>query len=204
MKLLVGLGNPGKQYEKTRHNLGFMVLEQFLKDYEPLKDTVWEDNKKFKSDIAEITWQPRHGDSETILLIKPKTFMNNSGMAVKLAADYYKILPEDIWVIHDDIDLRLGVLRIRNGGGSGGHRGIESLLQIFPAGNFWRVRCGIGRPLDVYEDVKDAKGIDDYVLGNFQHEEQGKIRDLISHASKALQMGLEEGLEAAMNKYNTK
>lgn len=201
MKLIVGLGNPGKQYEKTRHNLGFMVLEKFLKDCESLKDTVWNDNKKFKSDVAEIVWQPKHGESEKVLLLKPKTFMNNSGMAVKLISDFYKITPEDIWIIHDDVDLKLGMLRIRNGGGSGGHRGIESILQIFPEGNFWRVRCGIGRP---QPETADAKGIDDYVLGAFNHEEHGKIRELISHASKALQMGLEEGLTPAMNKFNTK
>jgi PTH1 family peptidyl-tRNA hydrolase len=201
MKLLVGLGNPGPQYEKTRHNLGFMILEQFLKDFEPLKDTVWNNSRKFKSDIVEMEWQPRKGDLEKVILLKPKTFMNNSGMAVKLVADYYKISPEDIWVIHDDVDLKLGMLRIRNGGGSGGHRGIESVLQVLPQGNFWRVRSGIGRP---QQETADAKGIDDYVLGKFNHEEHGKIRELIHLASKALQMGLENGLPAAMNKYNTK
>lgn len=201
MKLIVGLGNPGKQYEKTRHNLGFMILEQFLKDHESVKDTVWEDNKRFKSDIAEVVWSPQHGDPEKVILLKPKTFMNNSGMALRLVADFYKIDPEDIWVIHDDVDLKLGMLRIRNGGGSGGHRGIESILQVIPQGNFWRVRCGIGRP---QIETADAKGIDDYVLGAFNHEEHGKIRELVHHASKALQMGLEAGLPAAMNKYNTK
>ena len=201
MKLLIGLGNPGTQYEKTRHNFGFMVLEQFLKDFEPLRDTVWENSKKFKSDVAEIEWQPKKGTSEKAILLKPKTFMNNSGMAAKLVADYYKIAPDDIWVIHDDIDLKLGMLRIRMGGGSGGHRGIESLLQVFPQGNFWRVRCGIGRP---QPETADVKGVDEYVLGKFNHEEHGKIRELLHLASKALQMGLENSLEASMNKYNTK
>jgi len=201
MILIVGLGNPGKQYEKTRHNLGFMVLEQFLKDFEPVKDTLWQDNKKFKSDVAELTWQPKHGEAERVILLKPKTFMNNSGMAVKIVSDFYKIRPDQIWVLHDDVDLRLGVLRIRSGGGSGGHRGIESLLQVFPKGDFWRVRCGIGRPL---LEPADVKKIDDYVLGNFNHEDHAKIRELLSRASKALQMGLEEGLPASMNKFNTK
>ncbi|MDE2590751.1 MAG: aminoacyl-tRNA hydrolase [Patescibacteria group bacterium] len=201
MKLIVGLGNPGKQYEKTRHNLGFMVLEQFLKDNETVGNTVWENNTRFKSDMAEFTWQPKHGDSEKVILLKPKTFMNNSGMAIQLVADFYKIGPEDIWVIHDDVDLKLGMLRIRNGGGSGGHRGIESVLQVFPQGNFWRFRCGIGRP---QQETADAKGVDDYVLGNFNHEEHGKIRELLHHVSKALHMGLGEGLPATMNKFNTK
>lgn len=200
MKLIVGLGNPGEQYEKTRHNLGFMIVEQFLKDFEPLKDTLWTNNNRFKSDIAEITWQPKHREVEKVILAKPKTYMNNSGLAVGALAAFYKIAPEDLWVIHDDVDLRLGTLRIRNGGGSGGHRGIESLLTVFPEGNFWRFRCGIGRP----EETADVKGIDTFVLGTFTHQEHAKIRELIKHAAKALETGLEDGLEFSMNKYNTK
>lgn len=200
MKLLVGLGNPGEQYEKTRHNIGFMVLEQFLKDFQPAKDTLWTNNNKFKAAIAEISWQPQHGRAEKVLLVKPKTYMNNSGLAVGALAAFYKIDPEDIWVVHDDVDLRLGTLRIRNGGGSAGHRGIESLLAVFPTGNFWRIRCGIGRP----EETADVKGIDTFVLGEFTHQEHAKVRELIKRTAEALEMSLEEGLEAAMNKYNTK
>lgn len=207
MKLLVGLGNPGQQYEKTRHNVGFMVLEQFFKDFEPERETVWEDNKKFKADIAEITWQSRsassgqapHG-SEKVILVKPKTYMNNSGMAVQLVASYYKVEPKDIWIVHDDVDLPLGTLRIRLGGGSAGHRGIESLLSVYPDGKFWRFRCGIGRP----EESASVKGVDGFVLGEFNHEEHGRLRELLRHTSLALQMALEEGLDAAGNKYNTK
>lgn len=200
MKLLVGLGNPGEKYERTRHNLGFMALEHLLKDYEPLKDTVWNDNKKLKADVAVIEWQPQHGKAEKVILLKPKTYMNNSGMSVRLAADFYKILPEDIWVLHDEVDLQLGQLRIRKGGGSAGHRGIESLLEVFPEGNFWRFRMGIGRP----EMTANVKGIDTFVLGAFDHQEHAKIRELLTHTSKALQMALESGLEASMNKYNSK
>lgn len=200
MKLLVGLGNPGEKYENTRHNLGFMALEQFLKDFESTKNTNWDDNKKLKSDIAMFEWERGSGGLEKVILAKPKTYMNNSGMAVQLIADYYKILPEDIWILHDEVDLQLGQLRIRNGGGSAGHRGIESLLSIFPQGNFWRFRMGIGRP----EESPDVKGIDTFVLGQFNHQEHAKIRELLVHTVKALKMGLEENLEAAMNKYNTK
>ncbi|HYK07866.1 MAG TPA: aminoacyl-tRNA hydrolase, partial [Candidatus Eisenbacteria bacterium] len=146
MKLIVGLGNPGEKYEKTRHNVGFMVLDQFLKDFESTKDTVWTDSKKFKADIAEISWQPLHGEAEKVLLAKPKTYMNNSGMAVSLLAKFYKVKPEDVWVIHDDVDFPVGSLRIRFGGGVAGHRGLESILEVFPKGDFWRFRCGIGRP----------------------------------------------------------
>lgn len=207
MKLIIGLGNPGGKYEKTRHNIGFMALEQFLKDFESAKDTVWTDSKKFKSDIAEIEWQPKHGDEEKIILAKPKTYMNNSGMAVNLLTTYYKLQPTDVWVLHDDVDLRLGALRIRLGGGSAGHRGIESILSVFPEGNFWRFRLGIGRPETLplgHEEMANKKGIDDYVLGNFNHEEHGKIRELLHHTSKALQTALEEDLTVAGNKFNTK
>src|SRR5437667_10312381 len=114
MKLLIGLGNPGKQYEKTRHNVGFMVLEQFFKDFSPAEQTVWTDFSKFKSDIAEITWQRQNHSSqsaEKVILVKPKTFMNNSGMAVKLIADFYKISGDDIWSIHVDVDFHVGSMR---------------------------------------------------------------------------------------------
>ena len=92
MKLIIGLGNPGVKYERTRHNIGFMVVEKFLKDFEPVKDTVWADEKKFKSDIAEINWQPRHGKEEKVILAKPKTYMNNSGLAISIISQYLKLL----------------------------------------------------------------------------------------------------------------
>src|SRR5579859_3744893 len=113
MKLIVGLGNPGKQYEKTRHNVGFMVLEQVLKDFEPTKQTIWNSSTKFKSDIAELEWQPQQGELQKLILVKPKTFMNNSGMAIQLLTNFYKISSEDIWVIHDDVDFPVGSMRIR-------------------------------------------------------------------------------------------
>ncbi len=207
MKLIVGLGNPGSQYQKTRHNIGFMVVEQFLKDFESTKDTVWTNNNKFKSDVAEITWQPKQSTAERVILVKPKTYMNNSGMAVAALAQFYKIDPSDMWIVHDEVDLQLGSFRIRQGGGSAGHRGIESILAVFPEGNFWRFRCGIGRPETIANNklqIANRKGIDDYVLGDFNHEEHGKVRELIKHAAKAIETGLEAGLEFSMNKYNTK
>lgn len=200
MKIIVGLGNPGEKYEKTRHNIGFMVVDQILKNFESVKDTVWTNESKFKSDIAEITWQPKHGKAEKVILVKPKTYMNNSGMAVNLITSFYKLLSTDLWVIHDDVDLKLGTVRIRLGGGSAGHRGIESLLQHMPDGNFWRVRLGIGRP----EEKAGTKGVEEFVVGDFTHQEHAKVRELLAHAAKAVEDGLEEGLDAAMNRYNTK
>lgn len=207
MKLLVGLGNPGEKYQKTRHNLGFIVLEHALKNYEPASQTVWTREDKFKADSAQFEWKPKVGPLEKVLLLKPKTFMNNSGLSVRLAASYYKLEPKDIWVIHDDIDLRLGALRIRLGGASGGHRGIESVMQELGTEMFWRFRLGIGHPLRAHgkknEKINNSN-VDDFVLGEFNASERGDIKKLIHVASKALADALEEGLEVSINRFNTK
>jgi len=199
----VGLGNPGNKYEKTRHNVGFMVLEQFLKDFESTKQTVWIDSQKFKSDIAEISWQRQNHTSpnlEKILLVKPKTFMNNSGMAVKLLVDFYRISGEDIWVIHDDVDFPVGSMRIRFGGASAGHRGAMSIIEQLGTDQFWRFRMGIGRPGESQHD-----GVEHYVLDTFTHQDHSKIREMLKHAVKAMNLGFEHNdLHAAMNKFNTK
>ncbi len=207
MKLIVGLGNPGVKYEKTRHNVGFMVVEKFLKDFEPVKKTVWENSTKFKSDIAEIDWQPKHGTLEKVILVKPKTYMNNSGMAVELIARCYTLDASNIWIIHDDIDLPIGAMKIRFGGGDAGHRGIESIRESIGTDKFWRFRLGIGHPRQKIENPHQKfimKDVENYVVGKFTGGEWGKARELIKHGAKALEMALEQSLEAAMNKFNTK
>lgn len=219
MKLIVGLGNPGEKYRKTRHNLGFMVVEHFLKDFEEAKKTVWENQVKFKSDIAVIDWQPKHSSLERIILVKPKTYMNNSGIAVNLLASYYKIPPADIWVVNDDIDLPLGTIKIRFGGASAGHKGVESIIGSLGTDKFWRFRIGI-KTLSVHDKtnyqedgdtheklkIKDKiiKKIDNYVVGDFSRQEMGKVREIIKRGAKAIEVSLEEGLEFAMNRFNTK
>ncbi|HZE87192.1 MAG TPA: aminoacyl-tRNA hydrolase [Methylomirabilota bacterium] len=216
MKLLVGLGNPGEKYENTRHNFGFMVIEQFLKDFESLKNTVWFLNEKVKSDIALIDWKPKVGPEERLILAKPKTYMNNSGMAVSLLASYYKIDPADIWIVYDELDLPLGTIKIRFGGAGAGHHGVESVMEALGTDKFWRYRLGIGvshphTGREAREDGKEhalsrqnIKDAQDFVLGKFGHNDQGKVRELIKHGSQALQMALEKGIDAAMNRYNTK
>lgn len=208
MKLIVGLGNPGAEHEHTRHNLGFMVIEQFLKDFEPIKKTQWENSTKFKSDIAEIEWMPKHGKLGKVILVRPKTYMNNSGLAVSLISQYLNISISDIWVVHDDIDLPLGSLRIRLGGGTAGHRGVTSVLDQLKTDKFWRFRLGIGHPKRISkikpQISKMRKDVDDFVLEPFAHDEQGKVRELIKHAAKAVAFALEHDLAAAMNKFNTK
>ena len=205
MKLIVGLGNPGEKYEKTRHNLGFMVVEKFLKNYEPVSKTIWQDEKKFKSDITEIEWQPRHGKEEKVILVKPKTYMNNSGLAISLISQYLNISISDVWIIHDDIDLPLGAMKIRFGGGTAGHHGIQSIMEKLGTDKFWRFRMGLGVENHKSQITNHKlKNMDDFVLGKFRGGERGKVRELIKRGAKAIEMGLEVGLESAMNRFNTK
>lgn len=202
MKLIVGLGNPGDKYEKTRHNLGFMITERFLKDFESAKDTAWDNSTKFKSDIAQIEWQPKHGVLEKVVLVKPKTYMNNSGLATKILADFYRISPDHIWIIHDDIDLPLGAMKIRFGGASAGHHGVESIIEHLGTDKFWRFRMGIGEKRELNDSR--IKNVDDFVLGIFSGAEKGKLKELIKRGADAIEKSLEDGMEAAMNRFNTK
>lgn len=205
MKLIVGLGNPGEKYERTRHNLGFMVIEKFLKDFQSAKNTVWENSAKFKSDIAQIEWQPKHGDLEKVILAKPKTFMNNSGLAVRLLTTYYKLQSIDVWIVHDDIDLPIGNMKIRFGGSAAGHHGIESIIENLKTDKFWRFRLGIGQVNSKFK-VQSAKlkNVEDYVLGNFTGQEKGKLKALVKRGVEAIETSLEDSLESAMNRFNTK
>jgi len=137
MKLIVGLGNPGEKYENSRHNLGFVVLDALLQKLTPVEKTVWQEEKKSNSLIAKV------GD---LILAKPQTFMNASGFAVKKLNTKYQILNTELWVVHDDIDLPLGKIKIRKGGGSAGHRGIDSIAKELETHDFVRFRLGIGHP----------------------------------------------------------
>lgn len=211
MKLLIGLGNPGEKYEQTRHNLGFQVIEKFLKDVSSAKNTVWALAEKVKSDIAVVTYQ-----DEKVILAKPKTYMNNSGMAVSLLSSFYKVDPKDVWIVYDELDLPVGSLKIRFGGAAAGHHGVESIMESLGTDQFWRFRLGIGvshnhigqeARVDGKEHTiskQKLRNVDGHVLGKFTTGEQGKIRELIKHGSEALQMALEKGMEQAMNRYNTK
>lgn len=203
MKLIVGVGNPGERYEGTRHNLGFMVVDHLLKDYPSEKLLTWSSNEKLKSDIVLLDWQPKHGSAERVILAKPHTYMNNSGLAVSLIANFYKISSEDIWVINDELDLPLGTLRIRFGGAAAGHHGVESVMEQLGTDTFWRFRLGIG-VAPVHEGKQTFPHADEFVLGKFSSAEQGKARDVLKHATDAVQFALEQGLDAAMNKFNTK
>lgn len=208
MKLIVGLGNIGQEHEHTRHNVGFMVMDQFYKDFQTVEKTIWEDSRKFRADIAKIEWKPLHGEITKVVLAKPKTYMNNSGLSVQLLTTYYKLLTTDLWVVHDDVDLPLGSIRIRTGGSSGGHKGVQSVMDQLKSEKFVRFRLGVGHPhraSNTHIPKKSfVKDVDEFVLSTFSASEKGKVKDLIKRSSKAIQMALEDGLIPAMNKYNTK
>lgn len=215
MKLIVGLGNPGEQYLDTRHNLGFSVLEHFLKDNTSLRDSRWELSEKVKSQIFIYEWQPKNGKSIKILLAKPQSYMNNSGMAVKSLIDFYKVDPSDLWVVHDDLDLPLGKLKIRFAGAGAGHHGVENIIDTLKTDKFWRFRLGIGNSRHVKSRL-DGESVEkivsrrylgdasDFVLGSFEGKERTEIKKLIKDTVKSIETALESGLESAMNRFNTK
>lgn len=199
MKLIVGLGNPGGKFEYTRHNIGFMVADKFLRHKLPLLPSLkaWKLDTTFKSHIY------THDD---LVIAKPQTYMNLSGAAVSGIARFYKIAPEDIWVIHDDIDLPIGKIRIRKGGASAGHHGIESILKELGTSEFVRFRLGIGKGKLEIKGSADQnlhrQDVEKFVVSKFRDSEGGEVKKLIKHAVEALEIALKDGLEKAMNHFN--
>jgi PTH1 family peptidyl-tRNA hydrolase len=177
MKLVVGLGNPGLKYKKTRHNIGFLALDEF--------------NKKYKKDgKSEI-----HVDSEKqVVLLKPLTYMNDSGIEVSRWAKYYKIESKDILVIQDDLDLAFGKIRIKQNSGSGGHNGIKSIIQNLGESDFVRLKIGIKN--DYVSTTKE------FVLSRFSKIEEQKLKNLILLSKSVITDFLKESPEFLMNKYN--
>lgn len=204
MKLIVGLGNPGVKYESTRHNVGFMILEHFLKDMEPVNKSNWDTNEKLKSEIYLMDYVSKSGVEEKVILVRPQTYMNNSGMAVGLIANYYKVKPEDIWIVYDELDLPLGAMKIRQGGGAAGHHGVESIIAALKTDKFWRFRMGIGMSSAHDELAKHKMKGEDVVLKGFKGGEASKARIMMKRGSKALQAALEKDIESAQNQFNTK
>lgn len=205
MKIIIGLGNPGDKYESTRHNLGFVVIDHFLKSFEPVRKENWQDSPKFKSEVAQIEWQPKAGILQKVLLAKPKTYMNLSGMAVQLLSSFYKVQPSDIWIVHDDFDLPIGAMKIRFGGASAGHHGVQSIIDFLGTDKFWRFRLGTGESHTKGKIAKHKiRAADDFVLHSFGRGESGKIRELIKRAVKAIETGLEEDLLKSQNRFNTR
>ena len=193
MKLIIGLGNPGLGYTHNRHNIGFMCVSRFARE-----NKIHFDKKQglARTGRGEIAGEP-------VVLARPQTYMNNSGASVSRLMKRYKTGLDELVVIHDDLDLPTGKIRIRRGRGSGGHRGIESIIAHLGNGDFCRIRVGIGRP-DIAEDsaIDREPAVIDYVLSDFSRQEKKIIDGAILEVSRALHCLLTEGIGAAMNKYN--
>lgn len=190
MKLIIGLGNPGKEYEKTRHNAGFMALDQLMKNQE----IALKNEPKFKAEIGNSSVE-----GQKIIVAKPQTYMNNSGEAVAAITQFYKIAPEDIFVIYDDLDLPLGQIRLRAEGGPGTHNGMKSIVQHLGSNKFPRIRIGIESRGATSPKEQDTSS---FVLTPFNSEEKKAAIEGIKKAEKALIVALSDSLETAMNLYN--
>jgi PTH1 family peptidyl-tRNA hydrolase len=185
VKLIVGLGNPGKKYERTRHNVGFLVLDR-LAD----KNGVTIAKEKHQSLIGE--W---NRDGDKVLLVKPQTYMNLSGEALQRLLSYYPVEAENVVVIHDDLDLPFGRIRIRQQGSPGGHRGMISVTGVLGEQVFSRLRIGIGRPPPGVEPK-------DFVLQKFSPDEAARLEEVVSRAADAVECLLADGARRAMEKFN--
>ncbi len=186
MHMIVGLGNPGKQYEFTRHNAGFLCLDYLAAKYDIKVNKI-----KFKSLVGEGNIK-----GEKVILLKPTTFMNLSGEAVVQAAGFYKIDVSDIIVVYDDISLPLGSLRIREKGSAGSHNGMKNIIYLLGKDNFPRIRLGVGANGD--------RDLADYVLGKFSKEELKDFSASVEDAAEAISYMLKGETQKAMNLYNKK
>ncbi|EKE16101.1 MAG: hypothetical protein ACD_11C00030G0009 [uncultured bacterium] len=180
MKIIIGLGNPGKQYENTRHNAGFILLDKIREDF-ALPDFVF--NKKFNSEMSEGEYQIQDTKCK-IMLVKPQTFMNLSGKSVRAILDFYKLSPADIIVIHDDLDIKLGTFKIATNSSSAGHNGVQNIIDTLGTQEFQRLRIGIGQ--ETTNEPSCRIGAHDFVLGKFSNEELKKILELSKEIKKIL------------------
>lgn len=191
MKLIVGLGNPEGKYAGTRHNLGFAVLDELAKK---LNLVDWSKEEKFKSELIK---------APQILLVKPQTFVNRSGMAVELLTTCYKLPTTDLIVVYDELDLPLGKIKVRLGGAAAGHHGVESIIAALGTDQFIRVRLGIGNLRTQSGERKgQTVGAEKFVLEPFMPKEKPAVKHMIKQAIKALDLLLEKGLDSAQNQYN--
>lgn len=185
MKLVVGLGNPGRKYEATRHNLGYAVLAELARKHQP--GAV---RSKFSGEVAEVMI-----DGEKVLLLSPVTYMNNSGTSVVAARDFYGLANEELLVICDDLNLPVGKIRIRAGGSAGGQKGLDDIIRKLRTEEFPRLRIGIGQSPPGWDAAN-------YVLGRFTKEEIPSIETAVCRAADAVIDWVRQGLPACMNRYN--
>lgn len=185
MRLIVGLGNPGREYEKTRHNVGFVAIDYLAKQLGIKMSKI-----KFKALCGE-----GYIGNEKCVLLKPQTFMNLSGESVRDAAEFYKIAPEDIIVIYDDINLEPGKVRIRPSGSAGGHNGMKNIIYLLNSDNFPRIRFGVGAP---------QYALTDHVLGHFNDEDGISVTNAIKKIEEILSVIIKMDINEAMSRFNNK
>ena len=187
MYLMIGLGNPGSRYARTRHNIGFMVLEKIAAQ--------WKISLTQKS--FDALWNRGKINNVGVLLAMPQTYMNLSGKSVGRLMAYYKVDIDHVIVIHDDLDLPFGTIRLKKGGGDAGHKGLKSVITALGSADFLRIRMGIGKPAD-------KAGVENYVLQKFNQEEQGVLPESIQLAAEAAADIVISGMQQATAKYHTK
>jgi PTH1 family peptidyl-tRNA hydrolase len=188
-QLIVGLGNPEAKYEQTRHNIGFMAIDALARSWQ----LNWSENRKFQGWFTEGTI----AGVNKVKLLKPTTYMNRSGTAIRAAIDWYKLPPESVLSIYDEMDLPLGKLRLRLSGSAGGHNGMKSAISHLGTQNFPRLRIGIGRSNGNSDSIS-------HVLGKFSATEMEIVTSTLDLVVKAVEVSLNQGVEKAMNLYNTK
>lgn len=187
MYIVVGLGNPGQKYYDNRHNIGFRVIDKMAKEY-----SIKLNKLKFKSEYNEIRI-----NGEKVILLKPQTYMNNSGEAIKEVKDFFEVETKNIIVIHDDIDLDYSRIKVKKSGGSGTHNGLRSILNHIKDKDFPRIRFGIGKP-------PEYMNLADYVLGNFSKNEVENLDDFIKESVEIVEYIINNGIDNTMNRYNSK
>lgn len=187
MFLVLGLGNPGRRYERTRHNAGFLVLDRLAaRTRTPLSE------RQFKAEVGKTSL---HGSP--VILAKPQTFMNLSGESAVSLRGYYKVADDHIVVIHDEVDLPFGDVRVKKGGGHGGHNGLRDLNTRLGGGHYLRVRFGVSRPPPEWDTA-------DYVLANFSTQEAARLDELVDQAADAVESVIRDGVDAAMQRFNAR
>ncbi len=191
IRLIVGLGNPGEKYEKTRHNVGFMVVDRLASN----SGATMANHLRWRAHVAKVS-----GFGAT--LIKPQTFMNESGQSVGAALRFYKLKPEQVIVVYDDVSIPFGSLRFRMAGSAGGHNGVKSIIAHLGSDRFPRLKIGIGNANDGARN-ETQNSMTGHVLGKFSTSETNELENTLATAAEAVQFSLSEGVEAAANAFNT-
>src|SRR3989338_14811 len=190
MKLIIGLGNPGEKYQGTRHNLGFRVVDELGERVKGQGES-WKYEEKFKAEILNFTL-----NASRFTLVKPQTYVNESGLSVALLANFFKIPAEDIIIVHDDLDLSLGKIKVRKGGSGAGHHGVESVIKELGTDQFIRVRLGIGNEKSHSgEHHRISFSAEKFILEQFLQKEKSEVKQMIKMGIKAIEVIFNQGIE---------